>query len=916
MIFQLIIYPIRLLIEIIFMLFIWIFKDNYGIALAGVSFTVSFLCLPLYMKAEKLQETERTVQKKLESKVKSIKKNFKGDEQYMILSTYYRENHYHPLMALRSSVSLLIQVPFFMAAYSFLSHLELLQGQSFFLFSDLGSPDGLLRLGMLHVNVLPILMTVINIISGIIYTKGYPVKEKLQLYGMSLLFLVLLYNSPSGLVLYWMLNNVFSLGKNIVLKLKHPARIVYIGMCSVLGVLCIWVCFIRQFPVSRAVRNKILTVSLSIVFAAIPVYVSFIRYIGRCFVSSFTTDIKSVRKLFISGGLLSWLIIGLLIPLKLTASDPQIFAESMKSLSFLSLVAQPAIQSFGIFFFWGCYLFMLAPKRIKALMSFAVCCVGFISLCNYFIFSGNYGNLSPELFFQTKTLWLSGQKTILNILMCLLIPVFLLIGLRYGKARIIETLLSVCSIGIAISSVYNVTELTAKQKNIEMRIIDNTIASASQNSSDTSVFDTKIFTFSKTGKNYILIMLDNQVGKYTELFFNERSDIAEKYEGFTLYTNTLSSYQNTILGTSGLFGGYEYTAKEMNKRSDVRMVDKHNEAIFWIPQFFKNLGFNVTLTDIPLVNYEWTMDTTMLHNNGYDAHTLFGRYNQSYINEFYGGHLPPSGIDFDGLYKRNLLMISFVLTAPSFLRDFIYESGNYWSSISYTSDKYIEKTAFDRFTTLFYLPEITEIQESGNNYTVMVNDLPHDASFFEYPDYTAVPEISNFGPNQFDDKRSFKHYHSDAAALIQLSKWFEYLKVQGVYDNTRIIIASDHGAGHITMPGFSPFQNETILRYNCTVLFKDFNVREPLSFDGQFMTNVDVPSLMLDGISDVVNPFTGKKFIPFQKDDYFYIFANGYSSPDYYRGTTCLDSGSKFWQVQEPVFMPESWKLIDSGSVK
>jgi membrane protein insertase Oxa1/YidC/SpoIIIJ len=32
---------------------------------------------------------------------------------------------------------------------------------------------------------------------------------------MALIFLVLLYNSPSGLVLYWTCNNIFSLGKNL-----------------------------------------------------------------------------------------------------------------------------------------------------------------------------------------------------------------------------------------------------------------------------------------------------------------------------------------------------------------------------------------------------------------------------------------------------------------------------------------------------------------------------------------------------------------------------------------------------------------------------------------------------------------------------------------------------------------------------
>ena len=69
--------------------------------------------------------------------------------------------------------------------------------------ADLGAPDGLLTIDGLTLHALPILMTAVNFISSAIYTKGFPLKDKLQLYLMALLFLVLLYDSPSGLVLYW-----------------------------------------------------------------------------------------------------------------------------------------------------------------------------------------------------------------------------------------------------------------------------------------------------------------------------------------------------------------------------------------------------------------------------------------------------------------------------------------------------------------------------------------------------------------------------------------------------------------------------------------------------------------------------------------------------------------------------------------
>ena len=61
-------------------------------------------------------------------------------------------------------------------------------------------------------------------ISGTVYSKGLSVKLKAQLYGVALVFLVLLYTSPAGLVFYWLLNNLFSLLKNIVFKLYEAGK--------------------------------------------------------------------------------------------------------------------------------------------------------------------------------------------------------------------------------------------------------------------------------------------------------------------------------------------------------------------------------------------------------------------------------------------------------------------------------------------------------------------------------------------------------------------------------------------------------------------------------------------------------------------------------------------------------------------
>ena len=219
MLHKLILGPIELLFDVIFS-FSLQFLGSPVLAIVILSLAINLLVLPLYKKADDLQREEQEISKRLKPRIDQIREAFTGDERFMMLQTYYRQNSYKPYYVLRGSLSLLLQIPFFMAAYNFLSGLGVLQGVSFGPIANLAAPDGILKLGGVTVNLLPVLMTLINIVSGMIYTRGMPLKSKIQLYGMALVFLVLLYDSPAGLVFYWTLNNLFSLGKNILGKLR------------------------------------------------------------------------------------------------------------------------------------------------------------------------------------------------------------------------------------------------------------------------------------------------------------------------------------------------------------------------------------------------------------------------------------------------------------------------------------------------------------------------------------------------------------------------------------------------------------------------------------------------------------------------------------------------------------------------
>jgi YidC/Oxa1 family membrane protein insertase len=185
---------------------------SYGLAIITLSLAFNLALLPAYHLAEKVQNRERDIQRRMAPKIEEFKFAFKGEERYWMLRALYRQHGYHPVYALRGLLPLAIQIPFFIATFGLLSDYKPLLGQGFMGIEDLGKPDHLL----FGVNLMPILMTALNVLAVHFYSRQLPDREKLQSYAIALIFLVLLYKSPAGLVLYWTVNNLISVIKSFL----------------------------------------------------------------------------------------------------------------------------------------------------------------------------------------------------------------------------------------------------------------------------------------------------------------------------------------------------------------------------------------------------------------------------------------------------------------------------------------------------------------------------------------------------------------------------------------------------------------------------------------------------------------------------------------------------------------------------
>lgn len=892
--FDLIIYPLWLIIELVYVVFDLMFHNPF-LSIAGVSIAVNILTLPLYNIAESWQQKERDIQKKMKPQVDRIKAVFKGDEQYMILSTYYRQQHYHPIYGMRSSISLLIQVPFFIAAYSFLSNLEPIKGASFFFIRDLGAPDGLISIGNFTLNLLPVLMTLINIVSGAVYTKGFPLKEKIQLYGMAGLFLILLYNSPSGLVIYWTLNNVFSLFKNIVNKTPKPGKVLYVlaSVCAVLMIV-----FLLFFHHARIIKRLFLSAVLALI-PLLPLLAKVFRLILKKPGEYLTENKRTRLVLFISSCVVLWFTAGLFIPSSLISSSPQEFSFIGDTENPLGFILSSFIKTGGFFIFWLPALYLLFGDRAKSLFSLIVTCLSFGALLNVFAFTGSYGNISADLIlseaFRLNPEFLGSFLNILAIIAVFLV-VFILIA--FNHARVLTLVNGLVLSALFISSIVNMYSVNSDYK------VLLSIKDGNKKSPVSGARLEKEFNLSKTGKNVVVIMLDRAINSFFPLAMGESEELAESYRGFTYYPNTVSFNGHTNLAAPPLFGGYEYTPEKINQRKNETLSSKHNEALTVMPLMFARNGFRSKITDASWANYSWIPDNRIFSPYpDIQSGNLEGLYTNHYLKAHSESITNQKALD-KGI-KRNLLYFSLMRAAPVFTRFYIYKDGTWWESDK--SNPEIQ-SFIDKFAPLFYLPEITAVDEGNNSFICMVNNTTHDETYLQYPDYLPVSNPESFGP-VFAGSSLVPLYHVNAASLRQLGKWFDYLRENGCYDNTRIIIVSDHGY-NVHLEPFKDMKDKGFFYefFNPLLAVKDFEADFPWKTDWSFMTNADVPYLASRNlIENPENPFSGIPVGTDDKLDGVNIVTNDLWQPENHGKNLFKYTEADIVTVKENIFDDKNW---------
>lgn len=184
------------------------YLSNYGIAIIILTILIKLIFWPLgtisYRSMKEMQ--------KLQPKIEELKEKYKNDKNKIGQETMalYRSHKVNPMSG---CLPILIQIPVFIGLYNTLLYaIELRHAPFFWWIQDLSAKD--------PYYITPIIMGATQFIQQkMTPTIGDPMQAKIMLL-MPIVFTFIFLNFPSGLVIYWLINNVLSIGQQYYINKK------------------------------------------------------------------------------------------------------------------------------------------------------------------------------------------------------------------------------------------------------------------------------------------------------------------------------------------------------------------------------------------------------------------------------------------------------------------------------------------------------------------------------------------------------------------------------------------------------------------------------------------------------------------------------------------------------------------------
>jgi YidC/Oxa1 family membrane protein insertase len=194
------------------------FIGSWGVAIIATSVILRVVMIPINRQVSKYQKQVNSNLAILEPQLAEIKRKYKGAKISEEILAAHKALGITPFHTMKPMLGLMVQLPVLVAIFNVFGELEAVRGHGFLWIDDLSYPDTIARLPFAiplfgdAINLLPILMTMINVVgSTTLKPHGLPEatlrSQRRSLYLMAAAFFLIFFTFPASMVLFWTTSN-------------------------------------------------------------------------------------------------------------------------------------------------------------------------------------------------------------------------------------------------------------------------------------------------------------------------------------------------------------------------------------------------------------------------------------------------------------------------------------------------------------------------------------------------------------------------------------------------------------------------------------------------------------------------------------------------------------------------------------
>lgn len=832
-----------------------------ALSIIAISILINLFLFKLFVYTDRLAESDKAIKQKLDSRIKGWKSVYKGAKLHAFTKTLYRQNHYHPIFALRGLGGLALQIPFFIAIAAVISKSSVFEGISFLWINDLSKPDSVL---FANLHILPLLMTIFTLLNVFISSKERAARIQGTL--IALIFLVLLYNMPSALVLYWTINTLFYLLKSVInnykLSLRRNKSQETSKIFSVIHHHCdsskeSSSCHKPTTCHSEGVQSMTEESANTRFFAhtrndkvdSIDCHASQVKLAmtkGVCCHKSINVDSSNDntnKSLYINISIFAILNISFLIcvfsPFAVYSSDVSQFDPTQTSATLSALFGIFLLSSFVCIYLTSFFY----NTRLLKLGTFAVSVILLIGLVYTFIL--DYNVVTGEAYSQMDNFVFKNPHNLSNpyakyvdlgigIGACILALFLLRFAGFWDKAlKIISATLALVWLFSLFTIYAENKKLLASKQEIKLNAnLDELLPS----------FMHDLGAFSKDKQNVLVLLFDGFTGSHLKVILEQFPEFKNNLQGFTYYPNTLSLDGHTSRTAHTILTGHNLSAYAQKDKSMQQYSETITNALINSFSQFASKGFEVQSYGMPYISSN-DLDTPYI--------TII-EANQDFLPYYEKIHNIQEQIQ--NLRAQNrpigeMASIGLFYFAPYSLRTRIYkdfEFGNY----SWLFGARVQIGSFiNGISAASALSTIVRnLNTDAKNKTFKYIHTNHTHYPFALDSTTCTPKMH--APSQLPQEynpfiANKGHYDNEICAMKEAFILIDFLKKNKIYDNTMLVLISDHSYNDI-IDHKQAYKPSIGNNPNPLLLIKDFNSNAPLKVDSRLMSNADVYGILCD----------------------------------------------------------------------